>query len=73
MVDKPILEDPTAEYCKQKAKILSKLVKLRIEFWYRIFRCVGCIAVDSLRMARQTVQDEFNECDFTINFDGPMV
>ncbi len=66
------LADPLMEYGKQCAKALTKAVKLRIKFWYWLFRSMGCAAADSLGMARHTVQDEFNECDFTVNFDGPM-
>ena len=67
-----ILTDPTADYCRQMAAVLTKATKRAVRVWYRIFRSLGCTAVDSLCMARQTVRDEFGECDFTVNFDGPM-
>ena len=66
------LTDPTEEYCKQYASALSKIVKLRIKFWYKMYRCFGCTAVESIALSRTTTQDEFNECDFSVNFDGPM-
>ena len=67
------LVDPTADYCKKYAEILTKVVKMKIRFWYAMFRSFGCTAVDSIMMAREEVQDEVDKSDFTINFDGPMV
>lgn len=67
------LTDPSADYCKQYAEILTKAVHHKVRFWYWHFRAYGCRAIDCLRMARETVQDELDRSDFTINFDGPMI
>lgn len=67
-----VLTDPTADYCKQYSKILTKLVKNLTKYWYGIFRCSGISAVTAIKLARQEVQRDIDKCDFTINFDGPM-
>ena len=66
------LSDPTADYCKARAKIVRKLVKNLTKYWYRIYRCFGISAIDAIKMARQEVQSDVDKCDFTVNFDGPM-
>lgn len=67
------LIDPTADYCKRYANIMTKYVKGLIEMYYRMFRLAGCIAIDSIRMARESVQEHLDKCDFGVNFDGPMI
>ena len=66
------LTDPTTDYCKKYAKIMTESIKRMNRFWYKFFRLMGHTAIDSLQMARQTTQVEFDKCDFTVNFDGPM-
>ena len=67
------LHDPTADYCKEYAKILTKYVKGSIGIWYRLYRAFGCAASDAIRMARWMVQKDIDRCDFSVNFDGPML
>ena len=72
MPDVNQLTDPTALYCAERAKVMRKMAKGLIAFWYKLFRSFGCSAVDSLGMARHSAQADFDKCDFTVNFDGPM-
>lgn len=66
------LSDPTADYCKHVAGIMTKLVKNLTLYWYKVFRALDCSSVDALRMARQEVQRDVDKIDLSINFDGPM-
>ncbi len=67
-----VLLDPTADYCKARAKIVRKLVKNLTKYWYRMFRCFGISAIDAIKMARQEVQRDVDKVDLTVNFDSPM-
>lgn len=66
------LLDPTADYCKHIAGIMTKLIKNLTLYWYKVFRALGCPPVDALRMAREEVQIDVNKIDLSVNFDGPM-
>ena len=66
------LTDPTADYCRQYAGIMTKFIKRSICWWYRVYRSFGCTASDSIKLARQETQTDVDKFDFSINFDGPM-
>ncbi len=67
------LMDPTADYCKSRVKIVNKFIKSTNRAWYKMFRKLGCSAVDSLSLARDMTQGILNRIDFSVNFDGPMI
>lgn len=73
MRDGPELLDPTAAYCAARVKTVKRMAKASTELWYKLFRRLGCNAIDSYEMAREATQSSFNKCDFTVNFDGPMI
>lgn len=64
--------DPTADYCKELARIIMKFIKSSNKCWYKLFRSFGCTASDSIKMARYVTQTDIDKYDFTINFDRPM-
>lgn len=64
------LTDPTVAYCTAKAKTVRAFARRITHVWYRFYRGLGCTAVDSLALAKDTIRDV--TVDMSVNFDGPM-